>query len=151
MQQLSWPGCNYLRKALGVMRLWNVEFLKLFFCLCCRSHCEGLWSVSVTHQGGSAGHGPDAFHLRRTGTASCFPMDALISMNTNMHLAQTKMWTDAHYCSARTRECKHSLREHGGTQAQIHFPRHMSFVHSTPLRQKGAKERRAPTLLIVFI
>lgn len=84
---------------------WQSSFFSLSLRLCKRSHCDSLRSYSVTHQGRNTGHSSNAFHLHRQ-EASCFSIDKLISMNSNMRLAQTKMWcmlvcmeTHVHHCT----------------------------------------------------
>lgn len=81
------------------MKLSNSHSFSLFpsFFLCQRSYCE---SQSVTHQGGNTGHSSNAFHLHRLGKASCFSMDALISVDTNMHLAQTRCEQMQTWCTS---------------------------------------------------
>lgn len=59
--------------------------------LCTGFHCDSLRSYSLTHQGRNTGHSSNAFHLHRQ-EASCFSIDKLISMNSNMRSARARVY-----------------------------------------------------------
>ena len=99
-------------------------------------------------QGGNTGHS-SGFHLRRLGTASCFPFDTVIIMDENMHFALTRC-EKILFTPAQTDTTARSQHRESTVNSKISYKIHFFSIHQIICAEGDSGEEGADTSSIVF-